>query len=1137
MAYSRKTYESQVWGNGVKHLKDVHGRMAHFIGGNFADYNLSSVLWTHRIDDRKHVNVSVWSAPGHSKPPFSEAINQKYKPTQKGDDFGPAWTNHWFKISLNIPKEWDHYERISFEFDCSGEGLIYTPDGLVLHGLTGGADPGMRRAEYIIPPEARKRGTLDLVIESSCNEMFGQSRDELGKSDPNRRYKLVTADLVVPNMEAHKLMYDFKALWELTQIIPSDSPLSRKAEWTANEIMNVFDANDLSTLAKGRRIAQQVLGEGWEKQIAKESENAKEQNGTVWALGHCHIDTAWLWPFSVTQQKSARSWSAQLDIMDRYPELHFSVTQAQQYEWLEELYPDLFERIKEKVKTGQFQPVGCTWVEMDTNMASGEALCRQFLYGQRYFESRFGFRSGTCVLPDTFGFNAQMPQIIRLAGAQDFFTIKLAWNAINPYVNSTYNWVGLDGSQVLSHIAPDNNYGARADFTSIKASMTGHKNLDVTDQAIYLYGNGDGGGGPQDLMMESLRRARAVGKSSDAGGQFPLVKMGGSFGEFFDAVRAQTQNGATLPNWKGEQYLELHRGCYTSHGIIKKGNRKSELHLQQAEYAATMASFADKSYKYPFEVIDRAWKDTLLCQFHDVLPGSGIAMIYDDAQAKYERIAKDLNEVIAKAYKVLYAASTSDLASVKRISEDSLFAVNTLPGQARQEVIAVPCGPNSALASVVSQYNRATETGYVVVKSDEQNIADIRAVTLDKKVRSSVFATQTGVDVFELNNETLKVTIKDGRLTSLYDTVSERELIPHGQTGGFVIMEDLPNDYDAWEVESFHLQKQRHLKFEDVRILENGPVRTTLGGSIYLDKTQIEVEISLDGVNATSSSDSRGMVRFKAFIDWKQAHQFLKFELPVDIRSDNATYDIQFGTIQRATHRNTGWEQARFEVCAHKFGDLSEYGYGVAIINDSKYGYAVDGNVMRLSLLRSPKNPDPACDMHKHEINWAIYPHVGTFAESDVTQAANAFNAPLSLRSMTSDSASIHTLVSGTPITIQGARNVFLETIKRGEQDRDGKSDSIIVRLYEKLGGQGRSTLVVDPSLNVEKAELVNILEDNLENLEHVQSSKNGGATEIPLQFRPYEIKTVRLTLGPSSNVRGGARKDTSIQADGWIEL
>ena len=523
-------------------------------------------------------------------------------------------------------------------------------------------------------------------------------------------------------------------------------------------------------------------------------------------------------------------------------------------------------------------------------------------------------------------------------------------------------------------------------------------------------------------MMEQLRRARAIGKNPDAGGQFPKIKMGGSFGEFFDSVREETQDGALLPNWRGEMYFELHRGCYTSHGSIKKGNRKSEIHLQQAEYAATMASLASKDYKYPFEVLDKAWEDVLLCQFHDVLPGSGIAMvrpqqwdmlyadslqIYEDAEEKYARVGKDCDRILGDAYKVLYAASTADLLSVKRINEDAMFAINTLPGQAREEVVAVSCGPNSNLASVVSQYNRATETGYMVMKSDERNTHDIKAVTLNKQSRASVSATQSAIDTFELNNETVKLSIKDGRITSLYDTVSKRELIPSGQTGGMVIMEDLPNDYDAWEIESYHLQKQRHLKFEDVKILENGPVRSTLGASVYLDKSTIDVEITLEGVNASPAADSRGMVRFKANIDWKQSHQFLKFELPVDVHAENATYDIQFGTIQRPTHRNTSYDQAKFEVCAHKFADLSEFGYGVAIINDSKYGHAVDGNVMRLSLLRSPKNPDPGCDMHMHEINWAVYPHAGTFAESDVTQAAYAFNSPL--KSERHDSFAVYT--------------------------------------------------------------------------------------------------------------------------------
>ena len=370
-----------------------------------------------------------------------------------------------------------------------------------------------------------------------------------------------------------------------------------------------------------------------------------------------------------------------------------------------------------------------------------------------------------------------------------------------------------------------------------------------------------------------------------------------------------------------------------------------------------------------------------------------LPQIYQDAEEKYARIAKELDSLIETAHAVLHPDSTSNILRAKNLTEESLFAPNTLPGQARSEIVPVTCGPNSNLSPVVAQYNRVTETGYIVMASDLTNPDQISAVPADQL--ASVYTRETDTDVFELHSEDIRLCIKDGRICSLYDKQSKRELMPKGMTGGMVIMEDLPNDYDAWEIESYHLQKQRHLKFEDVKVLENGPVRTTIGANVYLDKSVIEVNISLDSAKASRDPSSRSMVRFNANIDWHQSHEFLKFELPVDIHSENATYDIQFGTIQRPTHLNTTYDQEKFEVCAHKFGDLSEYGYGVAIINDSKYGYAVDGNVMRLSLLRSPKNPDPACDMHKHEINWAVYPHVGTFAESDVTEAAYAFNAPL----------------------------------------------------------------------------------------------------------------------------------------------
>lgn len=871
---------------------------------------------------------------------------------------------------------------------------------------------------------------------------------------PNKYYKLESCDLVVPNMESWRLMWDFYAIQQIYHHFPWDSTMRNRAKYIANEIMNVFREGDLSSVPEARKTAEQILGEHWEKVCEEESKNAGKQKGTLWAVGHCHIDTAWLWPFRVTQQKSARSWSTQCDLMDRYPEHRFSATQAQQFKWLEQQYPTLFTRILKKVKEGRFQPLGSTWVEMDTNLPSGEALARQFLYGQRYYESRFGKRSKVFVLPDTFGYSSQLPQISRLSDSPNFFTQKLSWNRDNQFPHTTFNWVGLDGSQVLAHMTPVNNYNSNCNIDELRRGMTNHKQLEVSNHALLLFGNGDGGGGPTEPHLQRLRRGRAAGKQREAGGQMPLVKMGGSFDEFYEVVREETKNGSTLPVWQGELYLEIHRATYTSHGSIKKGNRKSEILMREAEYHASMASIFNDDYKYPKADLDAAWEDLLLCQFHDVLPGSAIHMVYDDAEAIYAKLHKRVTKIIKDAQDAVLQG-TVELSPNAAVApaKPVLTAINTLPGYERREVCKVPLSEHACVRNSAAQLSKDGKHAYVLFETTpEQLVATPNGLYAHS---GKAYAQQEG-DAFILGNDNVKFKIEGGRISSIRDVALDRELIGEGQTAGFVVFEDHPNYWDAWDVDSFHLEKRRDLKFDSVKIKDNGPVRASLEATIKHNKSDLRFEISVDAVSASLKEGSRSLIRVDALCDWHEKHWFLKFELPLDIHSDHATYDTQFGTLRRPTHRNTSWDASKFEVCAHKFADLSEYGYGVAILNDCKYGYATQGNVMRLSLLRGPTMPDADTDMGKHEFSFAIYPHVGTYTESDVTQVAYAFNSPMRLRL---GSAGVANTALEHPFKVTGADNVILETVKRGEDDKKHGLTTLILRIFEQYGGAARATL------------------------------------------------------------------------------
>ncbi|KAL4267030.1 glycosyl hydrolase 38 family protein [Pleurotus pulmonarius] len=1117
---------------GAKWIKNLtRDRLNNFNGGHFSDVNLSAVMFVHHIDNEEHIKLEVWSAPGLTKPTFEEAMEQTFKPAKKGMAFGPSCqlTNHWWKVRVTIPGYWQQYERVQFEFDPGCEAMIYTVDGLPLQGITGGYG-GDRRVEYIISPEAIQKGFHEFVIESSCNGMFGVpwNGDTIQPPDMNRYFTLASADLVVPNQQAWALFWDFVTLREIADTLPGNTPLQNKALSTANEIMNVFNKGGASDINRARKLAEEVFGEGWESKGAAIYDEGPKKS-LVWGIGHCHIDTAWLWPYRVTQQKVARSWSTQVDLMERYPEHRFTCSSAQQYKWLEQLYPPLFDRVKEKVLDGKFHLVGGSWVENDSNMPSGEALVRQFLFGQRFFQSRFGIRCDTAWLPDSFGLTGALPQIIRGSGMKYFFTQKLSWNNINKFPHSTFNWVGIDGTQVLCHMTPVDTYTAQATTGDVNKAINNHKNLESSDTALLVFGNGDGGGGPLAKMLENLRRIRAV---TNTHRELPPVSMGHSVDEFFEDLNESSKGGKTLPNWHGELYLEFHRGTYTSHGSIKKGNRHSEILLRDVEHASTLATLlCSKSSKfaYPKSRIDECWEKVLLNQFHDVLPGSAIGMVYDDAEKLYAEVRKDGDAMLDEAFSVLFPDSRPmTSATVSNIQQ--LIAYNTtfFP---RQQVVKVPFSRSKGVRSQALQVSRTDDVAYCVMGAKaagpSQAISDLNDI-------APVSVYTNGSDHFVLRNAFIQLTISKGRITSLLDLKIGRELITEGQTGGLVIFEDRPNYWDAWDVEIHHLETATPLAFSKVSVVEYGPLRGTVKAQVQYGKSSIDVMISLDATAATLKPQSRSMFVFDAVVDWHQRHEFLKFELPLNIHNDNASYETQFGFVQRPTHKNTTWDMAKFEVCGHKYADLSEFGYGVAILSESKYGFSCTGNILRISLLRAATAPDAEQDQGKHEFSWAVLPHEGHFLESDVPMAAYLFNSPLYLRFVENTVAQLN--YPKSPFIVEGAKNIVLETIKRGEDDTysatKGKKSvtTIVLRLYEAFGGHANAQLRIASHIPVAKAYLTNFLEEEQSGL-HLHSTDHASQSDtfVKLDFRGFEIKTVKLVIDTSEDANG--------KRDSWVTI
>nr|XP_018263421.1 uncharacterized protein I303_03290 [Kwoniella dejecticola CBS 10117]OBR85579.1 hypothetical protein I303_03290 [Kwoniella dejecticola CBS 10117] len=1091
-------------------------RLKLFNEGHYASQNLTSALDRARVDGNKAVRMTLWSAPGLEKPAFEEATAQlkssKTKEYQKGDWLGPSWTNHWVAVDLTIPEEWKKLEEpVIFEFDPGCEAMIYTTEGHPLHdGVIG--DQEDRRVEHIIPRAAVESGRYECIIEISVNGMFGLGLNGFRHQQPdmNVSFQLALADIVLCRSEARALQIDFQILSQIgTHPNSEGSSMSRRALRASNEIMNEFrrtegDDQDGSLdrrIRRCREIGWEVLGaldEQGIKELATSNHKAHD-DARIWGIGHCHIDTAWLWTYSQSQQKVARSWSTQIDLIERFPNHHFAASSAQQYYWLETLYPSLFQSVAEQIKAGHFHPVGGAWLEHDCLLPSGESLCRQYLYGQRYFMEKFGVRCREAWCPDTFGYCSALPQILRLAGIDYFFTQKLSWNNINLFPHSTFNWIGLDGSQVLTHMTPVDTYNASGNYKELVKGATKNKNLGVTDECLLLFGNGDGGGGPTPLMLNKLQRLESAANHNP---EMPSFKIG-KVSDFFDNLCEKTQNGRLLPTWRGELYFELHRGIYTSQEGLKKGNRRMEKLLRDVEYYATLASLQNDKYVYPRDELEDIWRDVLLNQFHDVLPGTSIRMAVDDALDIYERRIAQTEKLLENALTALLPDSSVANGNIPDSSESTVILDPIR--QPRTEVISITDGPSKS-GSITTQKG-SSDNWLGLVQTDHFGIGHL--ISADNTIPPSV--EQQG-DAFVLSNKFLKLTITQGRITSLIDRTLDRELIlagPGADTAGLMLYEDFPLAYDAWDTEIYHLDCGTALLFDKVSIVEEGPLRASIQTESTFGKSKITLKFSLD---ATTPEAARTAIRVDVHVDWHEKHKFLKFALPVDIHSANATYGTQYGLIERPTHRNTTIEQAKFEVCGHMCGDLSEPGYGVTIASDFKYGYAVEGNTMRLSMLRSATAPDPEQDQGEHDFSFAIIPHRDRFVESGVYKDAMRFTNELYQRTISNKSLDGLRKIQ---FNILGERSetLILDTVKRGEDDAKEGKRTVVLRIFESQGARAKGVLRVE-GVSARALNWVNILEERmLDEGEPRWREVDDSSIEVDLSFRGFEVKTLQLIL------------------------
>jgi alpha-mannosidase len=906
--------------------------------------------------------------------PYAEAQRLDYRPTAPGERYGPLWGTYWFRLTATVPERWAN-RRVDLLWASAAESTLWI-EGRSIQGLHG-TEPHERPDARVL--EAARGGErVELAVELACNGLFGRL-----ESSP----ELERCELALVDEDAWHRYFDFEVLRELEASGSAEPSFGGHLRAELNRFCNEGDPAILTALYEhtaAGRVHEMV------------------------AIGHAHIDTAWLWPLAETRRKLIRTFSSQTRYMDRYSEYRFACSQAQQYAWIEEHEPDLWERVVEKVRVGQFVPVGGTWIEPDCILTSGESLLRQFVHGQRYFEERFGARCREFWSPDAFGYCGQLPQLMQLCGINRFLTQKLSWNRFNRPDTHTFTWQGIDGTEVLAHFPPADTYNSEASVEEVLLAERKFLDHESSGTSMFVYGFGDGGGGPTEAMLERLRRMRNLQG-------LPRVRTGTS-DEFFSTLEAEK---TVRPTIVGELYFEYHRGTYTSQAFVKRGNRVCEQLLHDAEFLR--AARGD----YPRAELDRLWKLLLLQQFHDILPGSSIGLVYDDARRDFNQLQSSLQGLIGSGE----------------------VPVNTI-GFARRQVAEGPAG-------------------VVVVEAPPYGDGAI------------VDATDTViVDGLVLENAHLRVELaENGSVLSVVEKASRRETLA-APGNRLELYEDRPVNFDAWDVDPFHLETRRDCAAADsCMVLSAGPLRAEVEFTRRVgERSSLRQVVRLD-------AGSRRL-EFHTGIDWQEEHALLKVCFPLAVRSPTATYESAFGYAERPTHFSTSFDRARYEVPGHRFADLSEHGFGAAALTDSKYGYSCFGNELRISLLRAPKSPDPNADMEHHAFTYALFPHGGGWREGGVLAEAIRFNAPLRWTSGI-----------GPSFASVDDPNLVLDTIKRGE-----RSDGLVLRLYEAHGGRGTARVRLRNPPRT--ARLANALEEP-----HAELRVETGELVVP--YLPHQVLTV----------------------------
>lgn len=962
----------------------------------------------------------------------AEGLALTFEPYEVGVAWGAAWGTTWFRVRGTVPAEWAG-ERVEiivdlgFDKNMPGfqcEGLVYRADGSPVKSIN------PRNQWILVSESAEPNQDVEFFIEAAANPVLldyvpflPTQEGDIQTSSAKRLYASRRMELVVFQAEVHELSLDIEVLLELQEEL-ADGPRKMRILQALDNSLDELDLQRIvETAPKVRAALAEVL-----------ASPADASAHRISAIGHAHIDSAWLWPVRETIRKVARTSSSMTELIDQTDDFLYGMSSAQQYAWIKEHRPEVYARVKEAVAAGRFVPIGGMWVESDTVMPTGESIIRQFSHGQRFFREEFGIEPKGVWLPDSFGYSPALPQLMRRAGFEWFFSQKISWNQVNKFPHHSFLWEGIDGSRVFSHFPSMDTYNSRLSGSEVAKASRQFRENRLASGSIAPVGWGDGGGGTTREMVGKAARLADLEGSARVEWEHPDT--------FFERARAELTDP---PVWVGELYLELHRATLTSQHKTKQGNRRTEHLLIETElWCATAASRT--AFVYPYDEIDELWKQVLLHQFHDILPGTSIAWVHREAVDAYARVTVRLAEIIRQAIDALVGTG-----SEKIILNPAPFARGGVSALGAVELASVASGPAVDLT--------AHDGGFV------------------------------------LTNDVVKITISSaGTITSALDLATGREAIALGKEANLLqLHQDFPNMWDAWDVDRFYRNR-----VEDIRSVSSLTSSTTKDG---VAQVTVSRSFSQSSITQTLSlAPGSRTLQIEQVVDWNETEKFLKVAFPLDIRAEHTTSETQFGAHKRVTHTNTSWESAKFETSMHRYVVVEEPGFGVAIVNDSTYGYdttrdSVDGHVtttVRLSLLRAPRFPDPQTDQGVQTHRFGLV--IGT-STAGATEEGIFLN--LDVRTVDGDHG-FEPLVSVTG-------DIVVSSVKLA----DDLSGDLIVRVYEPVGQRVAATVTTMPGALA--VSTVTLIEQAITGCDPVVQASDGS---VVVHLEAFEVRTLRFSGG-----------------------